>query len=135
MSVMGDHSHSDINGQFFGRTYIGGDAIYNIGPFKTKEACAKEVFGCYPDVNSCRVGKLRQYQPVIDADTIIDQLRDDASNEAGEVADDFLLHVSAEDKQQLTDDLTNVLGQWLILRETWPRFGSIEESEVVQRER
>jgi len=132
LSTMAKHSHPDINGKFFGRTEIGGEQAYTIGPFDTKDDCVREAFADQ-GVDMVEIGKLRQFQPMIDADQIIEQLQCEAQDEAGEVADDFLMHVSAEDKQHLTQDLTNVLGQWLILNEQWPRFGSIEESEVVTK--
>jgi len=132
LSTQPKHTHPDIDGKWFGRTEIGGQQAYTIGPFDTKEECAQEAFADI-GVDTVEVGKLRQFQPVIDADYIIDQLANEATDEAGEVAEDWLMHIDKESKEQLSEDLTAVLKQWLILNSQWPRFGGIYDEETIKK--
>lgn len=60
---------------------------------------------------------------------LIEQLQEDAGNECGECAEDFLRHVSEEDRTALGERLGEVVHAWLIATKRTPHFWQARDVE------
>jgi hypothetical protein len=59
----------------------------------------------------CFIGEQVEFQPKIDADTIIEQLQGSA-DEFSEYADDYLEDVSDKERKELEESLQKVFDEW-----------------------
>lgn len=77
----------------------------------------------------CFIGEQVEFQPKIDADMIIDQLKDSADDFAYEYADDYLVGISEETKKQLEESMQKVFEEWAEKTANKPEFFQIEDSK------
>ena len=67
-----------------------------------------------------------KWKPTIDGESIIDMLRDEAYEEGGEYAEDYLKDVSEAQRDELTEVLTNAFNKWAAKYGYKPNFYPIE---------
>lgn len=79
----------------------------------------------------CTAGRLNRFIPTIQADFIIDTLKDDAYDFGGEYAESYLDSVSNEAEKELTDQLTEVFNKWAIKYNEQPRFYNIQKTKEI----
>lgn len=70
----------------------------------------------------------------IDADDVIERLREEAHEEVGEVADEWLENVSAEEVAELAHDLNAALTAWLDRHKLQPTYFAVQDVEQHDRE-
>jgi len=81
------------------------------------------------------VGEYEVYKPYVDVDTLIEQLKDDAYDEAGDAGEYYLDLVSEEDIQALEEIMNDAFSKWLKLTENDNHdFGTIENIETITLE-
>jgi len=79
-----------------------------------------------------QVGEYEVYKPYVDVDTLIEQLKDDAYDEAGDAGEYYLDLVSEEDIQALEEIMNDAFSKWLKLTENDNHdFGTIENIENI----
>lgn len=76
------------------------------------------------------IGEVVPYEPEIDADDVLERLKDNAYNQCGEVADTWLTYGKDEDygdeeETELSNALTQVLRDWLKKHNLEPNFYEI----------
>ena len=124
----------------------------NFGEFDTKEELmefikdtdAMQIYNIYLDETGDEleiddsitfyIGKVIEYMPNIDAGQIIDNLSEQAANEAGEWGDNFLTNVSKEQENELYDGLNAVLEKWLSKHKLQPDFFNVVNVEEIVKE-
>ena len=83
------------------------------------------------------VGEVVPYEPYIMADNILDELEEDAYEEFGEVAEDWVSYSWKDDKEsldELSNKLTEIVRQWLKDNGTYPYFYKIKNVKTVEVE-
>ena len=83
-------------------------------------------------VNHFFVGKTRNFEPSIDVDDIFERLEDDAFNEAGEIAEDYLWNIKKEESDELSTELTKVFNEWASKYNHEPHFYIIDDIEKIE---
>lgn len=78
------------------------------------------------DGDAYYIGKQADHYPEVKADDVIEQLVSDACDEVGDVAEDWLSSVTAEQKAQLQVALTETLNLWMDKHKLHPPFYKIE---------
>lgn len=118
-----------IDSKYFGRRST--DDTFNIGPFDARtdavEGTKKKLY--LQRGNRFFTGQLTQWNPVIDVGYMFDQLNCEAKAECGEIADSWLMHVTAKEKEELEMALSTVITGWLQKTGHWPEFGSITQEQ------
>lgn len=68
---------------------------------------------CFDEpIETVYIGEVWDFEPKVDVDSVIERIQDDAEDEAGECADDYLEGVKIADKQKLQEMLTETFNQW-----------------------
>ena len=82
-----------------------------------------------------QVGEYKVYKPYLEADDLIDKVKDDAYDKTGEAGENYLDLVSKEDREALEEIMNNAFGKWLKLTENNDHdFGTIENIEIITLE-
>jgi len=82
-----------------------------------------------------QVGEYKVYKPFVDADDLIEQVKDDAYDKTGEAGENYLDLVSKEDREALEEIMNDAFSKWLKLTENNDHdFGTIENIEVITLE-
>ena len=82
-----------------------------------------------------QVGEYKVYKPFVDADDILEKVKDDAYTKTGEAGENYLDLVSEEDIQALEEIMNDAFSKWLKLTENNDHdFGTIENIEVITLE-
>jgi hypothetical protein len=77
------------------------------------------------------VGQIERYVPSVCASSLVEQIAENACDEVGEVAEDYLYDVSKEDIQLLEERLNDVLSNWIDETNNRPTFWKIVNIETV----
>ena len=77
------------------------------------------------------VGTTKDISLGVNVDSIIDQLSEDATEQAGEIADDYLRHVKTNDAIILEEKLNEVLRSWLSDFGYRPTFWTVDNVEKI----
>lgn len=77
----------------------------------------------------CFIGEQVEFKPKIDADWILDTLREDGNDFGGEYADDYLQFVTDQEKKQLEEALQIVFDAWEERTKNKATFFQIEDSK------
>lgn len=78
---------------------------------------------CFDEpIETVYIGEVWDFEPKVDADSVIERVQDDAEDEAGECADDYLEGVKIADRQKLQEMLTETFKQWAAETFNEPRF-------------
>ncbi|WP_422423875.1 hypothetical protein [Bacillus sp. PSXD-155] len=81
--------------------------------------------------NEFQIGQFKQYAPWINADVLLDELYERATDECGEVAESWLSGVPMEEGEKLQEQINKVVTEWLKGINEHPSFGSIENIETL----
>lgn len=103
------------------------DELWNQDTFDTVEECIEnakknEVYSG----ETIAVGECIPYVPYIDADDIIERIEEQAYEHAGEASEGWLSY-SNDEKDRLTEQLTEVLEKWIKDTNNEPSFYHIED--------
>lgn len=71
------------------------------------------------------IGKIKDVDLTIGAWNIIEDLQEDAFEQAGEIAEDFLNNVTQEQENDLTIMINDVIDKWLKKHKLEPNFFSV----------
>jgi hypothetical protein len=77
------------------------------------------------------VGQIERYVPSVCVNSLMEQIAENAFDEVGEVAEDYLYDVSKEDIQLLEERLNDVLSNWIDETNNKPTFWKIVNIENV----
>lgn len=91
------------------------DEIWRGGPCDSIRECVEEALAeDYEMTDTFALGHIEEYNiNCYFADDIIERLQNDAYDEVGEVAEDWLDNVSKEDREKLETRLFTVVQEWL----------------------
>lgn len=81
--------------------------------------------------NEFQIGQFKQYSPWINADVLLDELYERATDECGEVAEYWLSGVPMDEGEKLQEQINKVVTEWLKGINEHPSFGSIENIETI----
>ena len=82
-----------------------------------------------------QVGEYKVYKPFVDADDLIEQVKDDAYDKTGEAGENYLDLVSKEDREALEEIMNDAFSKWLKLTENNDHdFGTVENIETITLE-
>ena len=115
----------------------GGESWSCVEFFDTKEesieAGKDEAINGYPfdDIKYLRVGQVKEFVPKINGYHIVESVGEDAYEECGEIAEDYLASVRSGDIAELQLSLEACLHQWLRNKGFVPNFYSIENIEEI----
>lgn len=105
------------------------------GSEDTPELALKEAIGDEDDREQFFIGQCKAFVPGIRPASIIEQLKEDASEECGEHGDDWLDSVTREQEKELGDLLQMALLAWIQKNKLEPWFYSIHNvREYVKNE-
>ena len=99
------------------------------------EECFGEASDCLGDsnVHELYIGECIPYtQYGIDVDMILEDIANDAYDYLGEVAEDWMVDVTKEQKSELKKELDAVFYEWLTKNSLEPTFYSVENIRHVE---
>lgn len=107
---------------------------WNGGDFDTIEECVKEaiILEHVGIGDVIYVGEVTLYDFSVDAYSVLDCLADDAYDDVGDIANGWPYYGSNETLDDLSDDLTNCVKNWLIKRNNMPNFYKITNIREVK---
>ena len=113
--------------------------IWRNGEFDTIEGCIKEAKECYNAKPSdiIYVGETKHWEPFINATYVLEQLETDAFEECGKIAEDwcaynFVNWANAAEIDKLSEQLTEIVRQWLKDNNNYPNFYKIVNVEEIK---
>lgn len=113
---------------------IGENDVWISGKYDTKEEAIEDLKKDYFLMNhedeTCYVGKIEHYCPLIDVDDVIERLQEDACECCGEASDGFL-GATGDEINELHDMLNKVFNEWLDKYNHQPTFGKIVDIEEI----
>jgi len=86
------------------------------------------------DQNYYEVGQIHLHIPSVNVDWLIDNVREEAYEQSGESADDWLDQVSREQQSILEERMNKVLIDWLKEVNEIPKFGTMTNVQTIQIE-
>lgn len=103
------------------------DEYWRGGPCDSIKECVEEALDDgYEIGDNFAIGLIEDYNPrVYFADLVIEALQEDAYDEVGEVAEDWLDYISPNMKAELENRLQKVISEWLELAHETPTFYKI----------
>ena len=107
------------------------------GIFDTKEEAIKEgkIDAIDRDKKHFYIAKaIKDFTPCIDTDFIIELIQEDAYNNGGEWAEDYLDDISKEQLAELDKKLNDVLSDWLNKHNLKPTWFTVEDVEEISLE-
>lgn len=116
--------------QNFKYSYSFDNELYSWEYNSVEEALAdakQEVKSGQEDAKVVYIGRIYEFEPCVDADSIIERLQYDADYEAGECAIDYLEGVKIADRQKLQEMLTEAFNQWAAETHNEPTFYIVRE--------
>lgn len=83
---------------------------------------------CFEEpIETVYIGDVWDFEPKVDVDSVIERIQDDAEDEAGECADDYLEGVKIADKQKLQEMLTETFNKWAKETGNEPNFFVVKD--------
>lgn len=82
--------------------------------------------------NKVYVGRVMEFIPCVNADSVIEELQQQAYDKAGEFSNDYLEGVSLKDRLKLEKMLTETFNQWAKETNNEPSFYTIEDTREVK---
>ncbi|WEG18591.1 hypothetical protein PQ478_08915 [Alkalihalophilus pseudofirmus] len=79
------------------------------------------------------IGQVKDISFGVPIDWLLDQLREEAYEQAGEVSQDFMMYVNKEHRYELENQLNNVLHDWMKKYNYEPNFWTVENIEEFNR--
>lgn len=104
------------------------------GHFATKEDAIGEAKECITedDGSVIYVGQVKEVTVGVPVDWLLDQLGEQACEQAGEYAQDFLSYVNREHQFELEEQLNKVLLTWMKKNNYEPNFWSVDNVEEIK---
>ena len=106
------------------------------GDFETKEQAIEEAIWYYKDdeldQDFIYVGQTKAIILGVNVDRIIEDVGENAYDQAGEYAEDYLSNVTVQDGSILEERLNNVLLAWMKEFKYEPKFWTVENVESVE---
>lgn len=90
-----------------------------------------EIFNHENDKKVFYVGQIERFVPSVSADSVLEQISENAYDEVGEVAEDYLSHVKIKDLGLLEERFNKVLMEWMVETKNNPTFWKITNTEEV----
>lgn len=87
----------------------------------------QEVKSGQEDAEVVYIGRIYEFEPCVDVDSIIERLQYDAEYEAGECTGDYLEGVEVPDRQKLQEMLTETFNKWAKETGNEPTFYIVRE--------
>lgn len=115
---------SEMKNKYTGKFAYSTNEENYYGSEDSYEASLEEAIGCEDDLQQVWVGECVEHIPTIRVDSIIDQLRDDAWEKAGDTAESFLT-VTPKQTKELQDLLNEALYAWMEKNKLEPNFFGI----------
>lgn len=118
--------------QNFKYSYSFDNELYSWEYNSVEEALAdakQEVKSGQEDAKVVYIGRIYEFEPCVDADSIIERLQYDAEYEAGECAIDYLDGVEVSDRQKLQEMLTKTFEEWAKETGNEPNFNIVQDVE------
>lgn len=115
-------------------TFSSNEEIFNYGEeYDTKEQ-AIEGGKDYFDDDPFYVGQIESIGlgVSVDVDHIFEHINQEMCSEVGEVADDYLMHVKKDHRQELESELTDIIAKWMERHGYGPTFFSVVNIEAVE---
>lgn len=110
------------------------DSLWYNDAFDTKEEAITDGKECAKDEEKdcIYIGQIKLVGlPVIDAETILEQLGEQVYDEVGEVAEDYLINVPKEAVQELEEALNKVFEEWATKHKQYPSFYTLHNIERI----
>jgi hypothetical protein len=100
------------------------DEIWRGGPCDSAKECMEEAvsLGDYKNGDTIAVGIIERYVPYVDANRLIEWMQEDAVDEVGEIADDWLADISKKELGDLHERLSSTTLDWLKQYNLMPTF-------------
>lgn len=116
-----------------GRSYIWRSGVYDSREEAIKAALEEKYhpYGGYNAEEKIYIAKTYPYIPRVDGDYVCEYDAEQAFDECGEVAEDYLDNISTEAKSELSDELTKVYIKWLKKHNGMPTFWQLGEAELI----
>ena len=77
------------------------------------------------------VGQIERFVPSVSADSVVEQIAENAYDEVGELAEDYLSHVSIKELVVLEEKFNKVLKEWMDETKNNPTFFKITNTEEI----
>lgn len=77
------------------------------------ERALAEAAACADECESVFIAEVVPFNPWIESNSIIEMLTEDACEHAGEVAEDWLSHITDEQRGELGIHMNNLIKRWL----------------------
>ena len=104
------------------------DSMHFSGEHETIEECLKEARGSnYNNRKIVYIGIVVNWDSSIDTDQVIESIQCSAADYAGELAEDYLMHVPKERIEELDKELNKVFQKWKDKYSLNPTFFLVEE--------
>jgi hypothetical protein len=105
------------------------------GDFDTKEQAIDEAIWYYKDDEKDQdfiwVGQIKPVSVGVNIDSLLEQLGEEAYEEAGEYAEDYLTNVTLSHQKILEQRLNNVLVAWMKEFNYEPNFWTVENVKKI----
>jgi hypothetical protein len=105
------------------------------GDFDTKEQAIDEAIWYYKDDEKDQdfiwVGQIKPVSVGVNIDSLLEQLGEEAYEEAGEYAEDYLTNVTLSHQKILEQRLNNVLVAWMKEYNYEPNFWAVENVKKI----
>lgn len=101
------------------------DDIWRGGPCDSIKECMEDAvaIGDYKNGDTIAVGIIEKYMPTyVETDRLIEGLQEAATDEVGEVAEDWLWDIEKEDLKVLNERLLNTMLEWMKEYKYMPSF-------------
>lgn len=115
---------------------IGSYGTWGSGGFDSIEECIQDVINYeFEPGTKIKIGITHDYEPYIDAYDILEQAEEDAYEECGDVASDWLSSCwrgqGRKEVKKLGVKLNEVFKNWLLENNLWPNFYKVDSTEKV----
>lgn len=114
----------------------GKELLKTLHKTKTSTHELEDTFGHYYDVNvelptSFVVGKKQDVSHLPSVDSILDEVSEQAYDEVGDIAEDWLHNVDKNAQNELQNDLNILFEKWLVKYNLKPHFYSVVDTSVI----
>ena len=99
--------------------------------FDTKEEAIADAIENY-EYTTFYIGKAVEHEPYIDADDIFERLNEQACDQCGEYAENYLYYVKEEDKEKFEKAINDIFKKWAKETKNNPTFFTVEDIEKIE---
>lgn len=106
---------------------------FNSDDFETREDCIADATENY-GYTSFYIGQAVDFKPHIYIDDLLERMNEQACEQCGEYAENYLYYVSDKDKKELSDKLNEVFQAWAKKTGNEPTFFTVDNVEKIEVE-